>query len=121
MIFNRHKTDTVTPPIFADLAIQVGNDWGIVDVEYSGWMKEVQRDLRRARRVGLVLRGEREPRVWLAVENGDTPRYFSRVIGRIDDMGDRRVRVAAVQCGGVTAWLHADGTVEVATEPTVKI
>lgn len=116
-MFNKHKSDT--PPIYADLAIQVGNTYGIVDVEYPGWMDEVRRDLRKASRVGLVMRGERVPRLWMSV-NGGPPEYFSRVIGTIDEQGDKRIRVAALRCGAVTVWLHRDGTVELADEPTVS-
>lgn len=119
MIFKR-KTDPLTPPIFADLLIETpGGPTYCVDVEQSGWLKDVQPVLSVASRVGLVMRGDKKPRVWLSSDGGE-PRYLSRVIGKIDDQGQRRIRVAGLISGELSVWLHRDGLVEVGSEPTYR-
>ena len=119
MLFKR-KPDPHTPPIYADLLIETpGGPTYRVDVDQSGWLKEVQPVLSIASRVGLVLRGDKAPRVWLT-PNGAEPEYFSRVIGQIDESGERRIRVAGLFSGDVSVWLHSDGLVEVGPEPTYR-
>lgn len=91
-----------------------------IDSEQAGWLAEAQPLLCEALRIGLVLRWEREPRVWLRVYDEKTPQLYSKVIGYIDERGHGQTRVACVQCGQRFAWMHKDGQVEVAQEPTVK-
>lgn len=109
-----------TPPIFADFVIAFP-DGSLyrVDVEKRGWLKDVQYWMDKAARIGLVMRDEQKPRVWVDT-NGDTPHYLSRVVGRICSEGHVRWRVAGVQAGGVSVWLHADGLVEIGPEPSSR-
>jgi hypothetical protein len=108
-----------TPPIFADLVVDVANEWHRVDVDQPGWQERAP-SLQTAQRVGLALKGEAEPRVWLHC-NGNAPGYFSRVLGEIDDRGMRQVRVAGLRLDRNVIWLHRDGLVEVGPEPTKRV
>ena len=108
------------PPIFADFMIETKAGQTRIDAERPGWLADAQPLLGEALRVGLVLRWEREPRVWLRVYDRDTPQLYSKVIGYIDERGHGQARVACVQCGRRYAWLHKSGLVEVAQEPTVR-
>ena len=108
------------PPVFADFVIETKTERIRIDADKDGWLAEAQPLLGNALRVGLVLRWEREPRVWLRVYDGKTPQLYSKVIGYIDERGHGQARVACVQCGERFAWMHRDGQVEVANEPTVK-
>lgn len=107
------------PPMFADFMIETKAGQTRIDAEQSGWLAEAQPLLHEASRVGLVLRWERKPRVWLRVYE-KTPQLYSKVVGYIDERGHGQARVACVQCGQRCAWMHKDGLVEVAREPTVK-
>jgi hypothetical protein len=113
------KRNASPPPIYADLLLEVNGEVIHVDVERAGWLKDVQPLYDVATRIGLVMRRRRKPSVWLTVTDG-TPQYFSRVNGKIDPSGHKQVRVACIQCGDVRAWLHRDGLVEVAPEPTYR-
>lgn len=114
-----HRNDE-TPPVFADLLFTMPDGQMFrVGVEKPGWLKDFEPLLDTITRVGLVLRNKNEPSVWLDV-NGDQPRYLSRVLGNIDDRGDRQVRVAGLICGDTSVWLHRDGLVEVGLEPTFR-
>jgi len=114
----RRFSPTDTPGIYADLLLEFPDGQIFkVDVEQPGWLAQVQPLFSHARRVGLVMRGEDYARLWLSV-NGTEPAYLSRVIGKIDESGHRRQRVAGLICGDRRAWLHRDGLVEVGMEPT---
>lgn len=116
MLFKRKLE---TPPIFADLVIELNGQWARIDVETPGWAAQARNAIASADRVGLVMRGEKEPRIWLTV-NGSAPRYFSRVIGKINDASQRQVRVACLQTDSGHIWLHRDGVVEVQPEPSFR-
>lgn len=107
-----------TPPIYANLLVEIADGILLVDVEEPGWLAYAEPILASATRIGLTLRNKWEPCVWLRV-NGDA-RYFSKVFGRIDQDGHEQVRVACVESGGVRAWLHRDGVVEVGPEPDLR-
>ena len=116
------KTNTGPPPIFADLAIERDGKYAIVNVERENWLRDVRQDLRRSSRVGLVMRGETAPRVWVQT-NGVMPEYLSRVIGTLSMQGSehKQARVAGLICNGAAVWLHSDGLVEVQPEPTARL
>jgi hypothetical protein len=114
----KRNTENGTPPIFADLVLEMPDGQCFyVDTETPGWMKDVP--LSSTARVGLVHRRDKLISVWLET-NGNTPRYLSRVIGKIDldSSNHNRIRVAGLICGDMSVWLHRDGLVEVGNEPT---
>ena len=107
--------DGLTPIIFADLLIDIDGEIQRIDVETPDWLPEIEPQYKVIDRIGLALKNQ-GPAVWLAT-NGEA-RYFSRVIGQIDERGHRRIRVAGITNGKVSAWLHLDGLVEVQSEPS---
>ncbi len=107
--------DGLTPIIFADLLIDIAGEIRRIDVETLDWLPEIEPLYKVANRIGLAFKNQ-EPAVWLET-NGEA-RYFSRVIGQIDERGHRRIRVAGITNGKATAWLHFDGLVEVQPEPS---
>jgi len=116
----RRKTKTTeTPPIFADLVLDVHGKIVRVDVERKGWLEDARKLYRVASRAGLILRGKDAPSVWIAIKNGEVE-YLSRVIGALSMQGNehKRIRVAGLLCGDQAVWLHNDGLVEVQSEPT---
>ena len=105
------------PLVFADLILDSPPSPMLrVDVEQPGWLEPIQPLLNTAERAGLTMRDESRVRVWLRA-NGSPLRYLSRVVGQIGPEGHRRWRVAGLQCGDVSVWLHRDGLVEVGPEP----
>lgn len=112
------KAYTSSPPIFADLLLDIVGEVMRVDVEHDGWLENARPLYEHCQRVGLVHRRSGQ-RVWLQV-NGGTPRYFSQVNGRIGDDGHKQCRTACVTNGQVKLWLHNNGTVEVGSEPEVQ-
>ena len=120
MNLRRKQDNAGTPPIYADLLIETpaGKTYR-VDMDAPGWLKEVRPLMDIAPRIGLVLRGNDRPSVWIST-NGDTPEYLSRVIGTLSMQGTehRKTRVAGLICGETSVWLHRDGLVEVQPEPT---
>lgn len=115
------KTNTGPPPIFADLLIETpGGPTYRINVEEPGWLADVQPMMAIASRIGLILRGEAKPSVWLAPQNGYRVEYLSRVIGTLSMQGNdhKQMRTAGLLCGDQAVWLHSDGLVEVQPEPT---
>jgi hypothetical protein len=121
MKLRRRRKVSGSPPIFANLVVEMPDRLCFhVDVESPGWLSDVVRAaLRQCKRVGLAMRGDGVVRVWLAANDGSAE-YLSRVLGRVamDGSEHERVRVAGLRCNGTSAWLHRDGLVEVAPEPT---
>lgn len=115
----KHRVDT--PPVFADLLLEVGGQQTRIDVEQPGWLQDYGPALQHADRLGLILRGKRQPSVWLAA-NGTAPEYISRVKGQMamSGRGQTVIRVAGLLCGATAVWLHRDGLVEVGPEPTFR-
>jgi len=92
-----------------------------VDVEHHGWAETAKPLLETCKRVGLVMREDNMPRVWLDTDGN--AQYFSRVIGRANMQGGQSkqaIRIACVSSGSVKAWLHYNGLVEVGPEPTTE-
>jgi hypothetical protein len=115
----KRKTKDGAPPIFADLVIEMSDGTCYrVDVEHPGWMSDVRPALKKCKRSGLVSRKDNIIRVWLTPDG--EPEYLSRVIGKVmmEGSGHDCMRVAGLRCDGVSVWLHQDGLVEVAPEPT---
>ena len=107
--------DGLTPIIFADLLIDIDGEIQRIDVEIFDWLPEIEPLYKVADRIGLAFKNQ-EPVVWLET-NGEA-RYFSRVIGQIDEGGHRRIRVEGITNGKVMTWLHLDGLIEVQSEPS---
>lgn len=118
IMFN--KAVAVNPPIFADLLVEVNGQIAKLDVEQKGYLEQYQAICPLASRVGLALRGSKKAAVWVAV-NGNAPRYYSQVTGEMFGDSAKQVRVACLDSDSYKTWLHKDGTVEVAQEPTVKL
>ena len=116
----KRRPSNESPPIFADLLIETpGGPVYRVDIDTPGWLADTRPIMDVASRIGLILRGKKNPAVWLTTNGGEVE-YLSRVKGQIDAFGERRIRVAGVRCGDGWVWLHSDGWVEVAKEPTYR-
>jgi len=113
----RQQSRTITPPIFADLLLDLAGRIVRVDVECPGWLEDTKPLYPHCTRVGLVHRRGGQ-RVWL-ITNGDMPRYFSQVNGQISDKGHKLYRTACITDDTTSVWLHDNGTVEIGPEPEV--
>jgi len=115
------KPKVGAPSVFADLLLEVNGQQARIDVEQPGWLQDYGPALQCADRLGLILRGKRQPSVWLTV-NGAVPEYISRVKGQVamNGQGQASIRVAGLLCNDMAVWLHRDGLVEIGPEPTYR-
>lgn len=99
-----------TPPIFADLILDLSSFRVILSVERPGWPEKAQELQPQAKRAGLVMRDGGEVAVWLDTD-GQPFECFSRVVGRISLNRHTQERKACIRCDGAEAWVDAEGNV----------
>jgi len=99
---------TISPPIFADLVLDLEDFRVILDVERQGWLEKASELQEQAKRAGLVMRDTGEVAAWLDTD-GQPFECFSRVTGRISLGGHTQERRAFIKCGDVEIWIDSDG------------